>query len=81
MERRVALAFWVTIVGGLLLASSYVADVPNALAVLGAALFVGGAILVAVATTAGARATGRLWFASLWTGVRTAFRWLLAMMP
>ncbi len=70
-----------TIVGGLLLASTYVVDVPMFVVALGTALFGAGVLFVLVATTLDARTTGRSWLASLAAGVRVAFRWLVEMMP
>lgn len=77
----VVAAFWLTVLGGVILAVDAVVAVPKALGVLGAAGFVGGMVLVLSLAVADARRSGSSVTRSLWRGAKTALRWAWDFMP
>ena len=77
----VAVALAITIVGGLILAATYVAMVPDLVLGVGWLLFLGGLFLAFVLGYRDSRHQNRSLLGALGGGLRTLWRWLWAFMP
>ena len=79
--RLIAIGFAVTIGGGLLLAATYVAEIPAADVAIGGVLFSLGLVVAFVVGYRESRRQGRSLFAALGRGLRTLWSWMWAFMP
>ena len=79
--RLVAIGFAVTIVGGLVLAATYVAEIPASAVAVGGVLFTLGLVVAFVVGYRESRRQGRSLFAAFGRGLRTLWSWLWAFMP
>lgn len=76
-----ALGFVASILGGAILAISYIGPIPDSVFWAGVGLFVLGVISIFAAAVIDARHCKLGIFRALWLGVRTALRWLVAVFP
>jgi hypothetical protein len=81
VNRRIAVAFWLTILGGVVLALGSVLSLPLPILVLALIAFLAGTALVVCLAGMDARRTGQALRTSAWSGIRTGLRWLWAFMP